>query len=237
VEFRRLKDTDNQSCIVVFDPGSTHCAKKDYAFRLIEVASESGADAIKFQLFPNTREYTDNGNIPMPYDWFPELIRYAKQVKNPISVTASVFDFSAVELVNRYRPDFIKFAYSQQNKLEWIEGLLSIGANVVVSTDVMKRHHLPLDRKNLAVLFCQPIYPTMWKTNFTGLFPDLFLGFSDHSLGIEESLNAVKAGARWIEKHITLPYNDCLECPDGKFALKPDEAKLFVQRIRECSHS
>ena len=234
MDLRRPQNDDEKlvkPCTIVFDPGSTHCGKKDYAFRLIELASEAGADAIKFQLFPKTPEFTASGNIPMSYDWFPELVRYASKLKRPIIVSASVFDFQAVELVNRYRPPFIKFAYSQRGKKEWIEGLLSIGATVVVSTDVMHRDGLQ-DHKGLIKLFCQPIYPTMHKTHFENLFPNMFWGFSDHSLGIQESVDAVKAGAKWIEKHITLPYLDCLSCPDGKFALSGEEAANLVKEIR-----
>lgn len=213
---------------IVLDPGSTHMGDKRLAKELIDKAAASGADYIKFQLFPNEKKYTSTGNIPMPYEWLPELVKYGR---GKIKVTASAFDKQALEIMRRCEVPFYKFAYSQQDQLQYIEGLLNVGKTVVVSSDVMNLYKLPT-HKNLVTLFCQPIYPTMWKTNFDDLFPP-FHGFSDHSLGTSEPVEAVKAGAKWIEKHITLSYSECLDTPDGKFALLPDQAKLMVKRIRE----
>lgn len=213
---------------IVLDPGSTHMGDKRLAKELIDKAAEAGADYIKFQLFPNDKKYTESGNIPLPYDWFPELKKYAR---GKIKVTASAFDKQGLDILRACEVDFYKFAYSQQDQLNYIQGLLNVGKTVVVSTDVMNLYKLP-SHKNLVSLFCQPIYPTMHKTNFDDLFPP-FQGFSDHSLGISESVEAAKAGAKWIEKHMTLQYTDCLDTPDGKFALLPDQAKDLVQAIRK----
>jgi sialic acid synthase SpsE len=213
---------------IVFDPGSTHMGDRKKAKELIDVAARAGADAIKFQMFPATNEQKAAGNIALPYDWFGELWKYGRSKKIP--VTASVWDKQGIEILNYHKVMFIKFSYSQQNQLSYIQGLLNTGKTVVVSTDVMKLYALPT-HKNIVPMFCQPVYPTMTKTNFDDLFPP-FQGFSDHSLGTTEAVQAVKHGATWIEKHITLNYTDCLDTPDGKFALLPDQAKKLVKDIR-----
>jgi N,N'-diacetyllegionaminate synthase len=56
------------------------------------------------------------------------------------------------------------------------------------------------------------------------------VGYSDHSLGIDVALMAVKLGAVILEKHFTLDRK--IEGPDHKASLDPDELKKMVRRIR-----
>lgn len=217
---------------LVLDPGSTHMGKKRYCKELIDIASSVGAYAIKFQLFPNEEPFVtdEHPNIPMPYDWFGEMFRYGERVG--VMVTASVFDHKAVDVVASYPVPFIKFSYGRQNDLSHINGLLNIGKKVVVSSDMMKVGELP-QHENLTKLFCQPVYPTMWHTNFETLFKKEggpFDGLSDHSLGYFEVEQAISHGALWIEKHIKLEYNDVV-CPDAKFALGIDKLQEMVKQI------
>ena len=64
-------------------------------------------------------------------------------------------------------------------------------------------------------------------------FPDIVIGFSDHTPGIESSLAAVGAGARIIEKHFTLDRNSNGPSPDHKASIEPDELKKMVDEIRK----
>ncbi|MDD5086534.1 MAG: N-acetylneuraminate synthase [Candidatus Nanoarchaeia archaeon] len=57
----------------------------------------------------------------------------------------------------------------------------------------------------------------------------LLVGFSDHTIGIEASMLAVKLGAVVIERHFTL--NKALPGPDHKASLSPDELKKLVKAI------
>jgi sialic acid synthase SpsE len=215
---------------VVVDPGSTHCGKREYAEELIRVASECKCDAIKFQLF-RQREFPQN--IELNRDLFITLIKYAAE--QHIKIAASVFDQAALELLlnPKYVDDiaFIKFAYSRRNDVDQITQCLRIGRKVVVSTDVMGSFDFPDDPK-LVKLFCEPIYPVTTRTNFEGMFPALFDGYSDHHLGWGTAVEAVEMGAMWIEKHITLPYTDCMRTPDGKIGLLPKDLDEFMARLR-----
>lgn len=209
--------------------------KMDYARRLVDLSKEAGADAIKFQLFCGD-EYTKAGNIEMNLLQFEEIYKYAKSVGQPIA--ASVFYKDAYEKVLDL-PDMhhIKFAYSKRHSPLIYSGL-NIGRKIVVTTNIHDSFDLPVD-KNLIKLMTQPRckqadeYAIVNKMNFEGAFPDRFQGFSDHSLGYSESQRAVESGARWIEKHITPGFSDCIEVPDGRFALVPEEAREFVEKLRQ----
>ena len=61
-------------------------------------------------------------------------------------------------------------------------------------------------------------------------FPGIYVGYSDHTPGIEVAVAAVALGAAVLEKHFTLDRN--LPGPDHKASLEPDELKVMVQAIR-----
>jgi len=213
---------------IICDPGSTHMGKKAYALELIQIAADAGCNVIKFQLFPDLPLYLDKGNIPVPYGWFDELLIAGKRCG--IQVTASVFDEDAIELVAKKQVPYIKFAYARQHWLDKIQGLLNIGRKVMVSTDCEKDHLLP-KHNNLIKLYCVAEYPVKSLLDFESLFFERFDGFSDHTLGWKQAVRAVKAGAKIIEKHIKLPYEDC-DCPDSRFALSPEDLVHFVEVVR-----
>lgn len=213
---------------ITLDPGSTHNHKLDYARELIDIASDCGADCIKFQLFPDTPEFTIKGNVPLPYDWFPGLMSYGQ--KKHIRVAASVFDWIGLQLCMQHNVPYIKFAYSQKSKRGWMEGPLNMGKRLFVSADTMSLPSLP-ENSNITRLYCIPEYPVKYEVAFDGLFPP-FDGFSDHTLGYQQTIRATEFGAKYIEKHITLPYSD-ITCPDKYFALNAREAGLMVKKLRE----
>ena len=91
--------------------------------------------------------------------------------------------------------------------------------------------------KNYAILKCTSLYPC--PPNFVNLksikslnkkFPNVPIGYSDHTNGIESCVAAVASGAKIIEKHLTLNKN--LKVPDQKVSCIPLEFKNLVKKIR-----
>lgn len=226
------------SILISADPGSSHMGKLKYALELIEVASDCGADVIKFQMFPSTHPGVKHGNIPAPIDWWPHLENKAKE-KN-IELAASFFDKQSFEFAFGKRLAYMKFAYSMQGETEWIKSCLTIGKKVIVSSDWINHKKLP---DGVVKLYChtvnrgtasepryEPIYPVIEKLNFDPLFPP-FDGFSDHTLGYKETEEAVLNGAQYIEKHISLDYAD-ITCPDVSVALTPKQLSRMMNSLR-----
>src|SRR5262249_13510009 len=56
------------------------------------------------------------------------------------------------------------------------------------------------------------------------------VGFSDHTLGIAAAVAAVAAGARLLEKHLTL--DKTMSGPDHRASLEPQEMRALVDGIR-----
>jgi sialic acid synthase SpsE len=65
-------------------------------------------------------------------------------------------------------------------------------------------------------------------------YPDLVVGFSDHSLGSDVTLAAVKIGARVVEKHFS--FSRDLWGADHKVSMTPGEMKKMVADIRNGTY-
>ena len=62
-----------------------------------------------------------------------------------------------------------------------------------------------------------------------------YIGYSDHTLGIEVPIAAVSLGAKFIEKHITLDRN--MSGPDHAASLEPNELNKMVKSIRNIEQA
>ncbi len=94
----------------------------------------------------------------------------------------------------------------------------------------------------LCVLYCISQYPAPAEYfNLATIerlreeYPDVVIGFSDHSLGDEIALAAVKLGARIVEKHFSLSRG--LWGADHKVSMMPSEFATMVRAIRSGTHA
>lgn len=215
---------------IIVDPGSNHYGVKDNALKLIEVAAECGANAIKFQLFKKAMP----PNINLPFEWFPQLVKHGE--KKGIEVFASVWENEGIVTLLKCGCKSIKFAHSM-NKNGLIDTALEKDfKNVFISYSDFNFHsnsYYERHRGTIKRLFCIPKYPFFERLNFYGLFwQDRFHGFSDHSLGLDNSRNAVRHGAEYIEKHFKIPLKDSKKkmriSPDDIISLNPNELYSFI---------
>tara|TARA_Y100000310_G_scaffold341747_1_gene441904 strand:+ start:2787 stop:3890 length:1104 start_codon:yes stop_codon:yes gene_type:complete len=86
----------------------------------------------------------------------------------------------------------------------------------------ISKYPCPKDEFNLATI-----------QNLRDKYPDMPIGFSDHSIGDEVTLAAVKLGAKVIEKHFS--FSRKLWGADHKVSMTPEEMKKMVERIRDGS--
>jgi N-acetylneuraminate synthase len=89
----------------------------------------------------------------------------------------------------------------------------------------------------LVLLHCTSAYPAPADAlnlravaTLAGAFPQLPVGYSDHSHGIEAALGAIALGASVIEKHLTLDKG--MAGPDHLASADPSEFAALVQAIR-----
>lgn len=210
---------------VIAEIGSTHARDIKRVKKFIDLCAELKVDAVKFQLFSEHSIFAKN-NVWLPPDLYMEILEYCRD--QYLDCSASVFDEDSFEFLLLTEPPFVKFAYSQRDKTDWIKEVINHGIEAIVSCDCMSDRLIPFEATKL---FCIAQYPVYFQINFDELFPR-FDGFSDHTLGFEQTLNAVSAGAKIIEKHVRCTSKPD-SCADSAFALGPAEFASMVANIRK----
>jgi N-acetylneuraminate synthase/N,N'-diacetyllegionaminate synthase len=260
IQVRLLSRTigPGEPVFIIAEAGSNHNGNLDQARKLINVAAEAGADAVKFQVysadtlyakdtpvFPGEREppYDVVKRCALPRNWLPELVAYT--FKRGLVFLATPFDYEAVDQLDALGLPAFKWASSEINDLPLLKYAASKGKPMILSTgmsnlgDVQEAVDAVRSTGNNAIvlLHCVALYPTPSdQVNLRAMDTlreafQLPVGFSDHTLGLTASVAAVARGACVIEKHFTLDRR--LEGPDHKFALEPSELKALVRAVRE----
>lgn len=192
--------------------GSNHYGDIKRLQRAVDMLADTGI-ALKLQLFKNEPPFVPP-NIYLSPELFTRTFEYG--LKKNVVVSASVFDDNNLEFLIKHQPQFIKIAYSKKQQSDWIKRISASGAEAIVSCDVMSLKDV---QGIVTKLFCIAQYPVMFDIAFDGLFvAGKFHGFSDHSIGLRQTLKAVHAGASIIEKHVKLDLFDN-RCPDDAFAV------------------
>ncbi len=245
-------------CFIIAEAGSNHNGSLEQAKKLIDVAAEAKADAVKFQIFKAENLYSKYTpgfsylkgqniyelikSVETPREWIKELVGYCKG-KN-INFLASPFDFEAVDLLDKYVPAF-KIASFEITDLELLKYAAAKGKPMIISTGMANLSEIEdaitaiksVGNEDIILLHCNSLYPTPVKiVNLKAIETmrtafKVPIGFSDHTLGIHVPIAAVAMGASVIEKHFTL--DRTLPGPDHSFAIEPDELREMVKYIRE----
>lgn len=251
--------------IIIAEAGVNHNGNLDNAFKLIEVASEAGADYVKFQTFKTElcisknaplAEYQKEGadkidsqfelvkKLELSEEMHLQLIKKCQECG--IKFLSTGFDIPSLRFLNSLGMDFFKVPSGEITNLPYLREIAKFNAPVVLSTgmtdlDEIKDALKVLDGKDVTVLHCNTEYPTpMEDVNLLAMLTirdqlKVKVGYSDHTLGIEVPVAAVALGARVIEKHFTL--DKTMEGPDHKASLDPNELKAMVKAIRNIEQA
>ncbi len=251
---------DGHPCFVIAEAGSNHNGSLDQAKRLIDVAAEAAADAVKFQVFRADRLYPQSAGLSgylkqskpifdiiaemeMPYDWLPLLAGHCRG--RNILFMASAFDEDSVERLDPF-VETHKVASYEMTHFPLLKLVAAKGKPVIVSTGTATMEEVAeavnefksTGNKNLALMQCTACYPAppaSLNVRAIASMKAAFkvpVGLSDHSRDpIVGPMAAVAVGGNLLEKHFTLD-ND-LPGPDHRFALEPEELKEMVRRVRE----
>ena len=257
---RRLNSLGwSEPTLIIAEVGSNHNQDFDIATKLIGVAADAGADAVKFQTYSADTLYSKRTpefsylegqdvhglikSIELPRDWQQELAEYAD--KKGITFLSTPFDYAAVDELDEIGVPAFKFASFEITDLELLKYAASKQKKMIISTGMADLDEIEdaintvrsVGNDDIILLHCNSLYPTPPEVvNLRAIATmreafNLPVGFSDHTLGIHISLAAVAMGACVIEKHFTLDRS--LPGPDHSFAIEPDELKEMVRCVRE----
>jgi len=174
---------------IIAEAGVNHNGSIDLAKKLIDVASESGADAVKFQTFKATnlisksaekadyqKQTTDNKEsqydmikkLELDLDTHKELITYCK-TKN-IMFLSTPFDHDSIELLNNLELEIFKIPSGEITNLPYLRHIGKLGKKVILSTGMADIGEIEdaLDilissgtkKENITVLHANTMYPT-----------------------------------------------------------------------------
>ena len=243
--------------MIIAEVGSVHDGSLGNALKLIDLASESKADCIKFQYHIACEETLENA--PNPYYFKEEsrfqyfkriefnfkqwskIIKYCKQKK--IKFMCSVFSEKALENLIKLGVKNIKipsgeisnlFLLNKLNKYKKINLFLSTGMSSWKEID--KAINL-LKNSNLILMQCTSLYPCPPEKVGINIIMEMkkrygkikHFGFSDHTEGVEAAILALNSGATVFEKHIT--FSKKMYGSDARFAMEPEEFKNYVKSI------
>jgi len=250
-------DTDRETLIIA-EVGNNHEGDPAVASRLIGLAAEAGVQAVKFQTFR-----TESFVSPQDSERFARMKRFelSQEVFARLAEEAHraglLFISTPLDLPSAHFlagiADAIKIASGDNTFYPLIETVAKSGKPMIVSgglADLAELDHaVSLVGKirrataypgDFALLHCVSAYPVPpEEANLSAVrslarrYPDLTIGYSDHTQGTRAAILAVAAGARIVEKHFTLDRNYS-SFRDHQLSADPAGLKQLVEEIREA---
>jgi N-acetylneuraminate synthase len=242
---------------IIAEVGSVHDGSFGNANKLIELAAECGADAVKFQTHIAAAETTRDAPMP-PYfkgeprfDYFERtgfsLAQWqalkAHADSCGIEFISSPFSIAAVELLENVGVHRYKVPSGEVTNLPMLETIARTGKQVLLSTgmsswaeidtavETIRRH-----TRDLVVMQCTSAYPCPDERvglNVVAAMARRYavaVGFSDHTLGNVAALAAAACGASVIEKHLT--FSRKMYGSDATNAAEPAQFEDLVKGLR-----
>jgi len=237
-----------QRCFVIAEAGSNHNGRITTARKLIDAAADSGADAVKFQLFAGRALSSEKKmqdilkKFEFPREWLPDLARHA--AKRGILLTATPFDNDAVRVLRKLKAPFIKIASCDLTHHALLKETAAAKKPIILSVGLASGKEIraalkviaAAGNRKVALLHCVVKYPAAVEDANLRVMQalsktfDVPVGLSDHTMDTVVPALAVTLGASVIEKHLTL--SRAMKGPDHPFALTPQEFKDMVKNIR-----
>lgn len=177
-------------------------------------------------------------------DWF-KIKEYAN--KSGIEFFSTPQNYSDLELLLPLGIQVIKVGSDDLTNLPLISSYAKTGLPIILSSgmaDIAEVHRALnaagwFEGRQVAMLVCTSLYPTPTTdvniqrvSTLSAAFPNLIVGFSDHSQGNEAAIMATALGAKIFEKHFTFSHD--AEGPDHWFSLNPRELHSWVKAIRDA---
>lgn len=213
--------------IFIAEIGLNHNGNFPICQEMIKQAKLSGADIAKFQL--GWRCKPDEINY-MNLEMIQQLKKWADQYE--IELMFSIITYDAFEMVKNLNLDKYKIASrSLIDNFQLVKDVVDLGKKTFISLGMWEKDDLPIKNKsNIDYLWCKSEYPTENKdlVNFPKDFKNSkYKGYSDHCIGIDNTLLAISRGAEIIEKHFTFDKTSTV-IRDHKLSATPEEFKIMV---------
>ena len=244
---------------VIAEIGLNHNGDVELAKRLIDVAADAGAQAVKFQKRTpeiSTPEHMKSVMRETPWGTMTYLeYRYRVEFNREqyieigdhatmrgLAWFASPWDAPSVAFLEDLNTVAYKIASASVTDIEMLEAIAATGKPVILSTGMSTLEQIDravetLGTENLVILHATSTYPLPAEEANLRMIPvlrDRYLGvpvgYSGHETGLQISLAAVALGAVAVERHITL--DRAMWGSDHAASLEPQGLEHLVRDIR-----
>jgi N-acetylneuraminate synthase/N,N'-diacetyllegionaminate synthase len=238
--------------LLIAEIGGNHEGDFDAACRLCDLAAESGADYVKFQIYtgdslvspvesPDRHRHFDRFSLTRE-----QHLALARRCRNAgVGYCASLWDINALEWIGEFL-DFHKIGSGDLTAWPLLESVAATGKPIVLSTglstlqDVVDtlgfirtanpRYAAP---GHIALMQCTAMYPieddaaNLRAMDTLREATGLDVGFSDHTRGSLALVAAAARGARILEFHFT-------DTREGR-TFRDHHVSLTLEEVRELS--
>ena len=243
---------------IIAEIGINHNGDIEIAKQLMDVAVETGCDAVKFQKrTPEICVPEEQKSIPRETPWgsmtyfeykkriefeqkeFEQIDAYAKKIG--IDWFASPWDVPSVDFLESFNVPCQKIASACLTDSELLTAINKTKTTTILSTGMSSMQEIDkavslLNDVPLAIAQATSTYPAeASELNLRAIqtFSERYkipVGYSGHERGLQVTIAAVALGATFIERHITLDRS--MWGTDHSASLEPEGLKKLVRDIR-----
>jgi sialic acid synthase SpsE len=251
------KEYNQNHIMIIAEACDNHFGSLRKAFKMVELAKNSGADVIKFQHHLPDEEMlkkvpkSKNFDVSL-YDFLKKnsltiedhfkLLNFCKKKK--ITYLCTPFSFKAAEQLNNINVCGFNIGSGEMSDHTTIKRILKFNKPLIVSTgmstekEISETYNIIVkNKKSTALLNCLSEYPVDFKDlnlkyieKMKKNFNRVSIGHSDHTSSIFTSIAAVSLGAIIIEKHVTL--DKINNGPDRQVSIDFNDLKKLISEIR-----
>jgi len=246
--------------LVIAEIGINHGGSLEVAKDMVRLAAASGCECVKHQTHILEDEMTDEAKQIFPpnadVSIWEVMARCALSKDDEIALKAYTESLGMIYLstpFSRAAADFLeeigvlayKVGSGEADNLPLIRHIARFGKPIILSTgmqsiDTIRASVEILERSGVeyALLECTNLYPSPPEivslkgvTELRTAFPNVPVGFSDHSIGPDMALASVALGACILERHYT--DSRYRAGPDIINSMDPAELRHLIDRSKE----
>lgn len=237
---------------IIAEAGVAHFGNEEKAYRLVDLAVEADADAIKFQIFDvnalisnELKDWKERlRSRQLPFQAFERIQRYCRG--KDITFFATAHDEPSLEFLQSLNVPAYKVGSGEVGNWPYLSRVAALGKPIIFSTGMYRISQIKealetvaaTGNTDVAVLHCVTRYPTSPEEVSLGNIElirerfNVICGYSDHTMGYHIPLAAAALGASIIEKHISFDF-DVPDAQDWKVSCGPHNFGLFIKQTRQ----
>lgn len=225
---KNLNIVKNHRVFIIAEAGISHFGSLRKAKKLVDLAKNSFADAVKFQAYhteelinPNFKNWFKRYKIKeADYEFYQKVKKYCDKKKIEFMLTPHTE--SVINWIKKLNCKKIKIGSGEIGNFSFLKKISKLKKPIIYSTGMhdysdlikLKKFCNSNNIKNISFLKCRTTYPTKDEDvnlrnfiSFKEIFKNFTVGYSDHTDNDLAIYGSVFLGAKIIEKHISNEFN------------------------------